>query len=165
MILVALGANLPSPIHGGPVATLTAALSEMGRHGIEILKSSQWYETAPVPVSDQPWYVNGVASVATELPPAALLARLHEIEATFGRVRSIANAPRVIDLDLLSYGDVSSNDWPILPHPRLQDRAFVLLPLRDVAPGWRHPVSGETIDAMLARIGPEQQTRILAPEG
>jgi 2-amino-4-hydroxy-6-hydroxymethyldihydropteridine diphosphokinase len=162
MILVALGANLPSPIYGGPVATLTAALAEMNRQGIEILKASRWYQTAPVPVSDQPWYVNGVASVATELPPAALLTRLHTIEATFGRVRDVVNAPRVLDLDLLTYGDRHSTDWPVLPHPRLQERAFVLLPLGDVAPDWRHPVSGEAIETMLARIGPEQQTRLVA---
>lgn len=163
MILVALGANLPSPVHGGPVATLTAALAEMSRKGIEILKASRWYETAPVPVSDQPWYVNAVAAVATDMAPAVLLTRLHEIEATFGRVRSVMNAPRVLDLDLLSYEGRRSGDWPLLPHPRLQDRAFVLLPLRDVAPDWRHPVTGETIEAMLRRIGPEQQTRLLEP--
>ena len=162
MILVALGANLPSPVHGGPVATLTAALAEMNRQGIEIVKASRWYETAPVPISDQPWYVNAVASVATDLAPAALLTRLHMIEATFGRVRSVANAPRVLDLDLLSYDDQRSAEWPLLPHPRLQERAFVLLPLGDVAPDWRHPVSGATIAAMLAGIGPEQQTRRLA---
>jgi 2-amino-4-hydroxy-6-hydroxymethyldihydropteridine diphosphokinase len=162
MILVALGANLPSPVHGGPVANLTAALAEMNSQGIEILSTSRWYETAPVPVSEQPWYINAVASVATDLAPPALLERLHMIEATFGRVRSVANAPRVLDLDLLSYGNLRSDDWPILPHPRLQDRAFVLLPLREVAPGWHHPVTGETIETMLARIEPEQQTRQLA---
>lgn len=163
MILVALGANLPSPVHGGPVATLTAALAEMNRQGIEILKASRWYETAPVPISDQPWYVNAVAAVATDMVPAVLLTRLHAIEATFGRVRGFVNAPRVLDLDLLSYEDRQSRDWPLLPHPRLQERAFVLLPLRDVAPEWRHPVTGEPIEAMLARIGPEQQTRLLEP--
>jgi 2-amino-4-hydroxy-6-hydroxymethyldihydropteridine diphosphokinase len=163
MILVALGANLPSPVHGGPITTLTAALAEMNRKGVEILKASRWYETAPVPVSDQPWYVNAVAAVATDMAPAVLLTRLHEIEATFGRVRSALNAPRVLDLDLLSYEGLRSGDWPLLPHPRLQDRAFVLLPLRDVAPGWRHPVTGEAISTMLARIGPEQQTRLLEP--
>jgi 2-amino-4-hydroxy-6-hydroxymethyldihydropteridine diphosphokinase len=163
MILVALGANLPSPVHGGPIETLTAALAEMSRQGIEILKASRWYETAPVPISDQPWYVNAVAAVASEFDPAALLTRLHRIEATFGRVRSVANAPRVLDLDLLSYEDRRSGGWPVLPHPRVQERAFVLLPLRDVAPDWRHPVTGDTIGAMLGRIGPEQRTRLLEP--
>jgi len=162
MILVALGANLPSPVHGGPVGTLTAALAEMNRQGIAILEASAWYETAPVPISDQPWYVNAVAAVATALDPAALLTALHRIEATFGRVRDVVNGPRILDLDLLAYDDRYSTDWPVLPHPRLQDRAFVLLPLHDVAPGWRHPVSGEAIETMLSRIGPEQQTRRLA---
>ena len=161
MILVALGANLTSPIHGGPVETLTAALAEMVVQGIEIEARSRWYETAPVPVSDQPWYVNGVARVRTALGPAALLARLHEIEATFGRVRIMVNGARVIDMDLLAYGDRIEAGWPVLPHPRLQERAFVLLPLRDVAPDWRHPATGEDIGTMLARIGPEQRTRLL----
>jgi 2-amino-4-hydroxy-6-hydroxymethyldihydropteridine diphosphokinase len=162
MILVALGANLPSPIHGGPVATLTAALVALGTQGIDIVRKSRWYETAPVPASDQPWYVNGVAAVETDLAPGPLLLRLHEIELAFGRVRDVVNGPRILDLDLLSYGERIETGWPLLPHPRLHERAFVLLPLRDVAPTWRHPLGGDGIDEMLARIGPEQQTRILA---
>jgi 2-amino-4-hydroxy-6-hydroxymethyldihydropteridine diphosphokinase len=161
MILVALGANLPSPVHGGPVSTLTAALSALENQGVEILARSRWYETAPVPASEQPWYVNGVAAVATELAPDDLLAKLHEVEATFGRVRSTANAARILDLDLLAYDDRVEAGWPVLPHPRLHERAFVLLPLRDVAPTWRHPASGKTIEAMLAEVGPEQETRVL----
>jgi 2-amino-4-hydroxy-6-hydroxymethyldihydropteridine diphosphokinase len=162
MILVALGANLPSPVHGGPVATLTAALAALVEQGIDVVQRSRWYETAPVPASDQPWYVNGVVAVATHLAPAPLLTRLHEIEAAFGRVRTVANGPRIIDLDLLTYGDRVEHGWPVLPHPRLQERAFVLLPLRDIAPAWRHPSTHLTLDQMLARIGPEQQTRAMA---
>jgi 2-amino-4-hydroxy-6-hydroxymethyldihydropteridine diphosphokinase len=161
MILVALGANLTSPLHGGPVETLAAALAEMAVQGIEVDAMSRWYETAPVPISDQPWYVNGVARIRTMLEPSPLLTRLHEIEAAFGRVRTKVNAARAIDLDLLAYGDRIEADWPVLPHPRLQERAFVLLPLRDVAPNWRHPVTGEDIGTMLARIGLEQPTRLL----
>jgi 2-amino-4-hydroxy-6-hydroxymethyldihydropteridine diphosphokinase len=163
MILVALGANLPSPIYGGPVETLTAALAEIRVQNIEILNRSHWYETAPVPMSDQPWYVNGVVSIATDLAAGPLLARLHEIEATFGRVRGTANAARILDLDLLAYHDQVEHSWPVLPHPRLHQRAFVLQPLRDVAPKWRHPAMGATVGEMLSRIGPEQQTRPLLP--
>lgn len=161
MILVALGANLPSPVHGGPRETLEAALLALEQAGLPVLRRSAWYETAPVPVSDQPWYVNGVARVGSTLGPAAVLEKLHGIEAAFGRVRSTLNAPRVLDLDLLAHGDLVSADWPLLPHPRLRERAFVLRPLADVAPGWRHPVTGQDIPAMLAAIGPDQTTRRL----
>ena len=161
MILVALGANLPSPIHGGPRQTLEAALGALDRAGLRVVARSAWYETAPVPASDQPWYVNGVAIVATSLGPDEVLSLLHRIEADFGRVRAGVNAARVLDLDLLAYDDLVSTDWPLLPHPRLAERAFVLRPLADVAPDWRHPVTGADIDQMLAAIGPEQSTRLL----
>jgi 2-amino-4-hydroxy-6-hydroxymethyldihydropteridine diphosphokinase len=164
MILVALGANLPSASHGGPLATLTAALAAFREQGIDISGRSRWYESAPVPISDQPWYVNAVVSVTTRLGPGPLLERLHAIEATFGRVRGVANAPRLIDLDLLAYDDRIEAGWPILPHPRLYERAFVLLPLRDVAPDWRHPGRDESIDQMLARIGSDQITRPLGAD-
>jgi 2-amino-4-hydroxy-6-hydroxymethyldihydropteridine diphosphokinase len=162
MILVALGANLPSPVHGAPVATMTAALAAMEARGLAVVARSPWYETAPVPVSDQPWYANGVAAVNSNLEPAPLLTLLHAIEATFGRVREARNAARILDLDLLAFGDRVEVGWPILPHPRLHERAFVLLPLRDVAPMWRHPVTGADIGSMLAGIGSAQPTRLLA---
>jgi 2-amino-4-hydroxy-6-hydroxymethyldihydropteridine diphosphokinase len=161
MILVGLGANLPSPIHGGPRQTLEAALGALDRAGLGVVARSAWYETAPVPVSDQPWYVNGVAAVTSALGAADLLSALHGIEADFGRVRAEVNAARVLDLDLLAYDDLVSTGWPLLPHPRLAERAFVLRPLADVAPDWRHPVSGLGIEAMLAGIGPGQTTRRL----
>jgi 2-amino-4-hydroxy-6-hydroxymethyldihydropteridine diphosphokinase len=161
MILVALGANLPSPVHGGPRETLEAALVELDRAGLRVVARSAWYETAPVPLSDQPWYVNGVVAVTSPLGAADVLDELHRIEAAFGRVRTEANAPRVLDLDLLAYGDRVSPDRPLLPHPRLHERAFVLRPLADVAPDWRHPVLGVGLDEMLARIGPGQTTRRL----
>lgn len=161
MIVVGLGANLPSPVHGGPRETLEAALAALDRAGLRVVARSAWYETAPVPVSDQSWYVNGVAIVTSPLPAAGVLGVLHRIEAAFGRVRTEVNAPRVLDLDLLAYGDAVSTDWPLLPHPRLHERAFVLRPLADVAPDWHHPVLGLGIDEMLAGIGPGQTTRRL----
>jgi 2-amino-4-hydroxy-6-hydroxymethyldihydropteridine diphosphokinase len=162
LILVALGANLPSVIYGRPSSTLAAALDLLDQHRVRVIRRSRWYETAPVPMSDQPWYVNGVAEVTSDLPPEALLLALHEVESRLGRTRDVVNAARVIDLDLLDYGGRIAAGWPVLPHPRLHERAFVLRPLRDVAPQWRHPVSGLGIDAMLARLGPEQLTRPLA---
>lgn len=162
MIVIALGANLPSPIHGAPLATLKAALAALEGPEISVAAVSRWYETAPVPVSDQPWYVNGAARLDTSLAPAELLARLHDVEAAFGRVRAEVNAPRVLDLDLLAYdGLVLGEGWPVVPHPRLHERAFVLLPLRDVAPDWIHPVLGQNPQAMIAALPPGQATRLL----
>jgi 2-amino-4-hydroxy-6-hydroxymethyldihydropteridine diphosphokinase len=162
MILLGLGANLPSSAHGNPLATLAAALRALAAERVEIVRQSRWYETAPVPVSDQPWYVNGVVEVATALAPGPLLTLLHATEAGLGRVRGIVNGARSADLDLLDYHGRTLAGWPVLPHPRLHERAFVLLPLRDVAPSWRHPQSGLGLDEMLARLGSEQKTRMLA---
>lgn len=160
-VLVALGANLPSERFGGPRETLDRALAELERRGVRILRRSRWYESAPVPVSDQPWYVNGVVSVATGLGPEALLGVLHAIEAEFGRVRAERNAPRVVDLDLVAYGGLvrPGPDAPLLPHPRAAERAFVLLPLAEVAPGWHHPTIGDTVEALIARLPAGQQIR------
>ncbi len=160
-ILIGLGANLPSPRHGPPVATLEAALVALERHGIRILSHSRWWKSAPVPASEQPWYVNGAAKVESSLAPEALLACLLEVEAEFGRVRSAANAPRVLDLDLLAYGDQIrlGPRPPLLPHPRLADRAFVLYPLADIELAWRHPGSGRDLAEMIAALSPGQIVR------
>lgn len=160
-ILIALGANLPSARFGAPRATLAAALAAIAAKGVQILRRSSWWESEPVPVSDQPWYVNGVASVATTLGPVALLALLHGVETEFGRIRGARNEARLLDLDLLAYGDRRREgpEPPLLPHPRLSDRAFVLLPLAEVAPGWHHPVSGESVRQLIARLPEGQKIR------
>lgn len=148
MILVAIGANLPSRF-GTPQDACLAALSWLEQDGdVKILERSHWWETAPVPISDQPWYVNGVVSVETDLSPEDLLQRLHLIEAGMGRVRTVPNAPRVIDLDLLAYGETCCETPLTLPHPRLHLRMFVLGPLCDIAPDWRHPTSNRTAKAL-----------------
>lgn len=154
MILLGLGANLPSDL-GPPLATFAAALDALGAAGVRLIRRSRWYRSPPMPPSAQPWYVNGVALVQTSHPPADLLAILHGIEARFGRIRGEANAARPLDLDLLDYeGRLSlSGETPVLPHPRLHERAFVLLPLRDVAPDWRHPRLGQTAADLVAALG------------
>ena len=157
MILVALGANLNHPHFGPPQATCEAALAALSARDITVLARSAWFRTAPVPVSDQPWYVNGVASVATSLDPSSLLSVLHEIEDEFGRVRYVRNEARVLDLDLLAYDERVSKpqEAPVLPHPRMAERAFVLFPLEDLAPDWLHPVLGETARALKAALPPQ----------
>lgn len=162
-IYVALGANLPHPTLGEPRAVLEAALRALARRGVAVRRRSRWYASAPVPASDQPWFVNGVAEVESPLAAAGLLALLHEVEAGFGRVRTVANAARVLDLDLIDWrGAVSRpGDSPVLPHPRLQQRAFVLLPLQELAPDWRHPASGTPIAELVAALSADQQSRPL----
>jgi 2-amino-4-hydroxy-6-hydroxymethyldihydropteridine diphosphokinase len=157
MIYIALGANLPSARAGAPRATLEAALDALNAAGIRVLRRSRWYTSKPMPASDQPDYVNGVVAVATALAPAELLARLHAIEREFGRVRGTRNEARALDLDLIAYDDRiddGGDGGPILPHPRLASRAFVLLPLRDIASDWRHPATGETLSSLIAGLAP-----------
>jgi 2-amino-4-hydroxy-6-hydroxymethyldihydropteridine diphosphokinase len=149
LVLIALGANLPSDA-GGPRNTCEAALTMMGEQAITVDRRSRWYRSAPVPASSQPWFVNGVVSVTTALAADALLTRLLDIEMRLGRTRGERWAARVIDLDLLAYrGMVCATSALELPHPRLHERAFVLLPLADVAPTWRHPVLGKRVGGLI----------------
>jgi len=157
MILIALGGNLPSAA-GGPQQTLEAALRRLEACGVRIVARSRWYRTAPVPVSDQPWFINGVARVETGLAPAALLGLLRQVEQEFGRQRSVRNAARTLDLDIIDYdGKVENTPDLTLPHPRMQDRAFVLLPLAEIAPAWRHPILGKTVESLISALPPAQK--------
>ncbi len=157
MILVAIGANLPNPVYGPPLSTCKAVIPALERAGLRVTGCSRWYESAPVPASSQPWYVNGVVAVATTLDAMEVLTVLLDIEAAFGRRRGQRNAARTLDLDLIAYNDRVIADETgehalIVPHPRLQDRAFVLRPLADVAPQWRHPKSGVSVDQLIADL-------------
>ena len=159
MILIALGANVPSPA-GQPADTLLAALRELGQRGITVEKQSGFYKNPAWPDPRDPPFINAVARVQTELPPAALLALLHEVETQFGRTRHVPNAPRTLDLDLLDYDGAVQSGPLSLPHPRMQDRAFVLVPLRDVAPDWSHPVTGDTVSELIAALPPAEIERL-----
>ncbi|HYC05513.1 MAG TPA: 2-amino-4-hydroxy-6-hydroxymethyldihydropteridine diphosphokinase [Azospirillaceae bacterium] len=162
-ILVGVGSNLPGERFATPRAACEAAARALEEEGLRVTARSRWFESAPVPVSDQPWYVNGVLSVATALPPDDVLALLHRVEARFGRIRRERNEARVIDLDLLAYGSLLRDDPPpVLPHPRLHQRAFVLLPLQDVAPDWTHPRLGTGIAELVAALPPGQAIRPVA---
>jgi 2-amino-4-hydroxy-6-hydroxymethyldihydropteridine diphosphokinase len=157
--LIAIGSNLPAPGCADSAATCEAALNALETHDIRIAERSRWYRTAPVPASDQPDFVNGVVAVETPLDPVALLAVLHNVEDRFARRRSVPNAARTLDLDLIDVAGVVMDgpEGPVLPHPRMQDRAFVLVPLRDVAPGWHHPKTGQGVAELIAAL-PEGQS-------
>jgi 2-amino-4-hydroxy-6-hydroxymethyldihydropteridine diphosphokinase len=158
VILIGIGGNLESARFGPPRDTLSAALAALEEKRVRILARSGWYRTEPVPRSDQPWFINGVASLATELGAQDLLTVLQATERRFGRVRGETNAPRILDLDILDYqGEVMNATSLVLPHPRLHERRFVLMPIADIAPDWRHPILGLTAAELLAQLSSEQQ--------
>ena|SRR6185312_8096986 len=150
-IFIALGANIPSAA-GPPRATLKAALAALEARGVQILKLSSFRQTEAWPDPADPPFTNAVAQIQTELQPAALLGLLHEVETAFGRERSTPNAARTLDLDLVDYGGRVTQGRVELPHPRTAERRFVLEPLAEIAPGWRHPGSGQTVEALLAAL-------------
>jgi len=152
MILVSFGANLPSH-YGSPETTISLALEQMKKYGIKVIKFSNLYLTISEPNNNHPKYVNAVADIETDLSPVKLLDQLLSIEKIYGRVRSYKNAPRSLDIDILSYNNLIRKDNPILPHPRLHERAFVLVPMKEVAPNWTHPESGLYINDLILKLG------------
>jgi 2-amino-4-hydroxy-6-hydroxymethyldihydropteridine diphosphokinase len=162
VIFVGIGSNLAAPGYSSPQNTAEAALAALPGIGAALGARSSWYASEPVPASDQPWFINAVVEIGSELPPPELLARLLALEARFGRQRSVRDAARTLDLDLLDYDGVqcASPDL-VLPHPRLHERRFVLMPLQEIAPQWRHPRLGLTAAELLARLPPGQAIRRL----
>lgn len=150
-----LGANLDSKF-GTPPETLEKTIDAIKERGIKVLAVSPLYKTAPVPLNDDPWYHNQVICIKTKLSAHDLLRELNQIEAEFGRVRTEKNAPRVLDLDILTFGEYLLHDNDLsVPHPRMTERAFVLYPLKDLEPDWRHPMTGKHIDEFITDL-PEQ---------
>lgn len=182
---VAFGANLPSET-GEPVETLFAAVQDLRDMGVTIKGASRVFETPCFPVGAGPSYINFVIEVEAALAPEALLSLLHDIEARHGRVRKTRWAGRSIDLDLMAMeGEIRPDattvrawiDLPmsaqttqapetlILPHPRIQDRAFMLIPFADLAPDWVHPLLGKTVQEMCDARPDAEKTEIKAQSG
>jgi len=143
---ISLGTNL-----GDRPGNLRTAVSTLSK-SLEVRRLSPVYETPPWGYQDQPPFLNQVLEAGTSLPPLELLAYLKGVEKQMGRVETVRNGPRLIDLDIIFYDDLVL-DAPglVLPHPRLEGRGFVLLPLADLAADFRHPASGETVRQMCAK--------------
>lgn len=153
MIIVAIGANVPGP-WGTPAETVARVRFELNRGPVRVARFAAPIVTAPFGVTDQPDFVNAAAVIVTALAPAALLAHLHAIERRAGRLREVRWGPRTLDLDLVDYHGLkrAGPDGPALPHPGVAGRDFVLKPIAQIAPEWRHPETGLTAGEMLARL-------------
>ncbi|NWH08585.1 MAG: 2-amino-4-hydroxy-6-hydroxymethyldihydropteridine diphosphokinase [Alphaproteobacteria bacterium] len=150
--IIALGANLPSEV-GAPAQTLRSALNRLAGR-VNVRAVSRFYATPAFPPSDQPPFVNAAALIETALSPHALLDLCLDTEAAFGRERRVSWGPRTLDLDLIDYGGLVLREERLtLPHPSASSRDFVLVPIRDIAPAWRHPGTGEEIGQLLEKLG------------
>jgi 2-amino-4-hydroxy-6-hydroxymethyldihydropteridine diphosphokinase len=180
-IYLAFGSNQAERLKSSVELIKSAYELLVDRH-VNITTFSPFYQTPAFPVGNGPDYVNSVIEVETAMQPQALLAVLHDIEKQLGRERVERWGTRTIDIDLLDYAgcvqpspegykkwrnmslEMQKITWPdglILPHPRIQDRGFVLVPLKSVAPNWMHPVSSESIDALIAQIDKQDLEKII----
>ena len=152
-----LGSNL-----GDRLENLRAAMRRLSDSDIALRRTSSIYETEPVDNTEQGWFLNCVAKVNTSLEPLALLHKLQSIERELGRERAVPNGPRTIDIDILLYDDlVVQTDELTLPHPRMQQRRFVLEPLCEIAPALAIPGSGKTVEQALRELVDPAQVRLL----
>lgn len=155
-VYIALGSNL-----GNRVENLLLAREYIASPHVRLTRASSIYETAPRDIVDQPWFLNQVVAAETTLFPRQLLARLLRIEHEMGRQRTIAKGPRVIDLDILLFGDAVIHTAGLeIPHPRMAERRFVLEPLAELAPALRPPRNNYTVQEMLNKVMDQPVRRI-----
>ncbi len=160
MILVAIGSNLESKQFGAPYKNCLEAIKLIKRQ-FDVKQVSNFYKTEPIPKSSQPWFVNAVIEIITEYGPKKILKELLVLEKYFKRKRKNKNEPRVIDLDLISYNEIIMNtNSLILPHPRMHTRKFVIKPICDLDPLWRHPLLNKTAEDLLKKLANQRISNI-----
>ena len=158
---MALGCNLAGA-YTSREALLEAALAALPDAGLALIARSTWWTSAAWPDPSGPDYLNGVAIVRTDLSPRGTLEALHRVEASFGRARGEANAPRTLDLDLVAHGRTVLDDDIWVPHPRAHERLFVMGPLAELASAWIHPVNGESAFRLAATAKVGRDARSIA---
>ncbi|SEV95386.1 2-amino-4-hydroxy-6-hydroxymethyldihydropteridinediphosphokinase [Aliiroseovarius sediminilitoris] len=180
-VLVSLGSNATSRRRES-AKILRDAVEHLAAQGFRITRVSRYYSTPCFPAGAGPDFVNAALGIDTDLPPDEILSALHQVEAGFGRERPSRWAPRTLDLDLIACGGIilpsksvlahwmnlplddqktRAPDQLILPHPRMHERAFVLIPLADVAPDWHHPITGKTVQQMADELPDEEKKGVL----
>jgi 2-amino-4-hydroxy-6-hydroxymethyldihydropteridine diphosphokinase len=162
LVYIGIGSNL-----GGKLANCRRALEAIGADPRNrLVRCSPLYRTEPVGKKDQDWFINGVAAVDTSMAPGELLEFLLSVEDRMGRVREEKWGPRIIDLDILFYGDAVIDEETLrVPHPRLQERRFVLIPLNDIAPDLVHPVFRRNISQLLSELKSEEMVLPVSEDG
>jgi 2-amino-4-hydroxy-6-hydroxymethyldihydropteridine diphosphokinase len=158
-IYLSLGSNV-----GNRAENIARAIEALGSRGVRVTRQSSLYETEPVDVQNQHWFLNCVVEAETDLMPRQLMQTLLEIERSLGRRRRVFRGPRTIDMDILLFGSSVVNLPELeIPHPRMTERRFVLVPFNEIAPGARHPALKKTIAELLESTGDRSQVRRVAP--
>ena len=158
MIYIGIGSNLLGKNNETPLDNCKKAIAEL-KKDLNICKISSWYKSQPIPISNQPWFVNGVVEINTNKNSFELLKFILKIEENFGRVRRQINEARILDLDIIDYNRkiLYKKNELIIPHPRMHIRPFVLLPLKELNPRWVHPIKKKGINDLIKHVKIKQK--------
>ena len=158
MIYIGIGSNLNGKNNETPLQNCKKAVVELKKE-VNICKISSWYKSEPIPVSNQPWFINGVIEISTDKSSLDLLEFILSIEKVFGRVREKKNEARILDLDIIDYKKkiLYKKNKLIIPHPRMHERSFVLQPLSELNPKWMHPIKKKGIKELIRNLNDKQK--------